>query len=260
MLRSVGKVLSDPRVALPISRQVETMSKFDDDFESVYHKFHIPLTGIQRGILAVGSSVMALVDPHRADMIAIAGETFGDYPLKYMMNLMEESPEGTEILRTKPRINSQTIDLKKLKSLPEGTLGRTYIHFLDSNKVTPDSRDMVQYIDDINLAYVLQRYREVHDLLHTILYMPTNMLGEVTVKWVEGFQTRLPMCIGGGLFGAVRLAPKQRKNYVEHNLPWAIKTGMTARFFLNTHFEKRWEQPMDELLRELNIKPLIISK
>lgn len=62
MLRSVGKVLSDPRVALPISRQVETMSKFDDDFESVYHKFHIPLTGIQRGILAVGSSVMALVD------------------------------------------------------------------------------------------------------------------------------------------------------------------------------------------------------
>lgn len=34
-----------------------------------------------------------------SDMIAIAGETFGDYPLKYMMNLMEESPEGTEILR-----------------------------------------------------------------------------------------------------------------------------------------------------------------
>ena len=32
--------------------------------------------------------------------------------------------------------------------------------------------------------------------------------GEVTVKWVEGIQTRLPMCIGGGLFGAIRLSPK----------------------------------------------------
>lgn len=36
----------------------------------------------------------------------------------------------------------------------------------------------VQFVDDINCAYVLQRYREVHDLFHAILGMPTNMLGE----------------------------------------------------------------------------------
>lgn len=32
--------------------------------------------------------------------------------------------------------------------------------------------------------------------------------GEVTVKWVEAFQTHLPMCIGGAIFGAARLKPK----------------------------------------------------
>jgi ubiquinone biosynthesis protein COQ4 len=36
----------------------------------------------------------------------------------------------------------------------------------------------VQFIDDVNAAYVLQRYREVHDLIHAVLGMPTNMLGE----------------------------------------------------------------------------------
>lgn len=54
----------------------------------------------------------------------------------------------------------------------------------------------------------MQRYRETHDLYHTILEMPTNMLGEVTVKWWEGLQLGLPMCLLGGLFGAARLYPK----------------------------------------------------
>jgi len=74
--------------------------------------------------------------------------------------------------------------------------------------VSPDDRTAVQYIDDIELAYVMQRYREVHDILHAMLLMPTTMLGEVSVKWVEGLQTRLPMCIAGAIFGASRLRSK----------------------------------------------------
>jgi ubiquinone biosynthesis protein Coq4 len=35
--------------------------------------------------------------------------------------------------RNRPRINSHTVDLEKLRQMPDGTLGRTYIKFLDSN-------------------------------------------------------------------------------------------------------------------------------
>jgi hypothetical protein len=35
--------------------------------------------------------------------------------------------------RNRPRINSHTVDLEKLRRMPKGTLGRTYIKFLDSN-------------------------------------------------------------------------------------------------------------------------------
>lgn len=45
--------------------------------------------------------------------------------------------------------------------------------------VTPDTRAEVKFVDDEELAYVMQRYREVHDLMHTVLGMPTNMLGEL---------------------------------------------------------------------------------
>jgi len=35
--------------------------------------------------------------------------------------------------RKRPRINSSTVDLEKLRQMPDGTLGRTYIQFLDTN-------------------------------------------------------------------------------------------------------------------------------
>lgn len=63
-------------------------------------------------------------------------------------------------------------------------------------------------MDDPELAYVMLRYRECHDFLHVLLDQPTNMLGEVVVKWVEGIQTGLPMCLMGGYFGALRLKPE----------------------------------------------------
>lgn len=83
----------------------------------------------------------------------------------------------------------------------------TLMH-LCTQKVTPDSRMEVRFLEDPKLAYIMTRYRECHDLIHTVLNMPTNMLGEVAVKWVEALNTGLPMCYGGAVFGAVRLRPK----------------------------------------------------
>ena len=58
-----------------------------------------------------------------------------------------------------------------------GFVGGQYIEFLRRNKVTPDSRLPVRFIADRELAFVMQRYREAHDLVHTVTGMPTNMLG-----------------------------------------------------------------------------------
>lgn len=66
----------------------------------------------------------------------------------------------------------------------------------------------VRFLDDPDLAYVMSRYRESHDLVHAALNMPTNMLGEVAVKWIEALNIGLPMCWGAAVFGAARLRPK----------------------------------------------------
>lgn len=74
--------------------------------------------------------------------------------------------------------------------------------------VSPDSRTAVRFVEDTELAYVMQRYRETHDIYHALFLMPTTMLGEVSVKWIEALQLRLPMCLSGAIFGAYRLRPR----------------------------------------------------
>jgi ubiquinone biosynthesis protein COQ4 len=66
-------------------------------------------------------------------MIACLGETTGVTALQRILEHMENSPEGVEILSEKPRINTKTVDLEKLRQLPENTFGRKYWEFLDKN-------------------------------------------------------------------------------------------------------------------------------
>ncbi|GFY69598.1 ubiquinone biosynthesis protein COQ4 homolog, mitochondrial [Trichonephila inaurata madagascariensis] len=217
------------------------------------YRDHIPTSFLQKALLTIGSSVLCITDPFRHDMIAVFGETTGYASAKQIREKMLNDPEGSTILNDKPRINSNTLDYKFLATLPHGTLGQAYLAFLKDNNVTPDSRRQVHFVDDPDLAYVIQRYREVHDLNHTLLGMPTNMLGEVAVKWIEAMQLGLPMCVSAALLGPVRLRKKQREKYLKYYLPWAVNCGYEAKFLMNVYFEKRWEQDVYELRRELNI-------
>lgn len=118
-----------------------------------------------------------LFDRQFTENIAVFGEISAGLVLNRLYQRMMEDDEGRRILVQKPRINSKTVDLNYLSTLPEDTLGKAYYEFLKKNNVTPDSRLPVRFIEDPELAYVMQRYREVHDLVHTVTGQPTNMLG-----------------------------------------------------------------------------------
>lgn len=66
-------------------------------------------------------------------MIACLGETTGEHALQQILHTMRASDEGQRILQQKPRINTRTVDLEKLRQLPANTFGRAYVQFLDDN-------------------------------------------------------------------------------------------------------------------------------
>jgi ubiquinone biosynthesis protein COQ4 len=122
----------------------------------------VPLNAFENAFLAVGSAVMSLVDPRRGgasstlfslkgifeglclvDMIAALGETTAGSSLVRLRDRMLESSEGRRILKQRPRINTNTVDLDALAKLPKDSFGASYLSWLERTGVTPDTREPV---------------------------------------------------------------------------------------------------------------------
>lgn len=75
--------------------------------------------------------------------------------------------------------------------LPEGTFGHAYAKFMGDRKFLAGDRPPVRFIDDVELAYVAARAREVHDFWHVLFGCHTNVFGELALKAVELVQVTL---------------------------------------------------------------------
>ncbi|KAJ5639724.1 Coenzyme Q biosynthesis Coq4 [Penicillium longicatenatum] len=215
---------------------------------------HVPLTTIERGALAVGSAIGSLINPRRADLIAALGEaTATPYFIYRLRNAMLSDPTGRRILRDRPRITSDTLQLSYLRTLPENSVGRTYATWLDREGVSPDTRDQVHYIDDEECAYVMQRYRECHDFYHAVTGLPIFVEGELALKALEFLNTLLPMT-GLSLFAFVKMKPAEKERFLSLHLPWAVRSGLGSKELINVYWEEVLEKDVDELRAELNIE------
>lgn len=215
---------------------------------------HVPLTFVERGVLAAGSALGALLNPRRADLIATVGETTATpYFIYRLRNTMLLDPTGRRILRDRPRMTSDSLDLPYLRSLPQNTLGRAYVTWLDREHVSPDTRKSVQYIDDEECAYVMQRYRECHDFYHALTGLPTFFEGEVALKTFEFLNTLIPMT-GLSVLAAVRLKPAERERFFALYLPWAIQSGLASKELINVYWEELFEKDVNELRQEMGIQ------
>ena len=232
---------------------------------------HVPLNALERGTLAVGSAVMSLRNPRRGgmsivsdphfcmlilceDLIAALGEsTATPFFIYRLRDAMLSNPTGRRILRDRPRITSKTIPVMKLRVLPEKSLGRAYVSWLDREGVSPDTRSSVKYIEDEECAYVMQRYRESHDFYHALTGLPVFVEGEVALKAFEFANTLLPMT-GLSHFAFTRMMPSERKRFWDTYLPWAVNNGLKSKDIINVYWEEELGRDVDDLRNELGIE------
>ena len=187
-------------------------------------------------------------------MIAALGETTATpYFIHRLRNVMLSSPTGRRILRDRPRITSETMSVTHLRTLPENSVGRAYVSWLDREGVSPDTRDSVKYIDNEECAYVMQRYRECHDFYHAITGLPVMVEGEVALKAFEFANTLLPMT-GLSMLAVARLKPAERSRFWSTYLPWALTNGLKSKEIINVYWEEQLERDVDDLRKELAIE------
>ncbi|ORX96252.1 coenzyme Q biosynthesis Coq4 [Basidiobolus meristosporus CBS 931.73] len=229
------------------------LTSFEASRGQPLYEGHIPTSPLEKGALSVKAAFTALFNPLRGDMVAVLGETTGSMVLARIRDKMLLDPVGRRILRERPVLNSKTLNLPGLRTLPDGTFGREYVRWLDEQQVTPDTRAPVHYVDDPELAYVIRRYRETHDFYHALTGIGISVEDELALKWFEFAQTGLPMTLLGSVFGPLRLPSVERKHLFEVYVPWAIRCGSNAKFLMNVMYEESFDKPLDEFRKELGI-------
>lgn len=206
----------------------------------------------QRAFLTIGAAVGAFVNPQRGYLVAILGETTGEFHLEKIRDRMKLDPEGRKILAERPRPRDD-INLDDLLQLPINTFGFAYGEYMKQHDFTQEGRSTVKYIEDPELAYVLQRYREVHDFWHTLVDLPPTVFGEVTQKWLEMLQTGLPMPTLAAIVGSLRVPGTEKQRILKEAVPWALACHSKCAFLMNVRYEDYLEEDLDTVRKQLGI-------
>ncbi|KAF5210330.1 putative ubiquinone biosynthesis protein [Clavispora lusitaniae] len=244
----------DPNASLNEKKVSPASNKYFSRRESEYPG-HVPLYGIEKFMMFIGSGLGSFFHPeNNANIVALGESTAIEPVLRKLQRQMLSDPVGRQILREKPRMTSTSLNLDHLRSLPKNTLGHTYVSWLDREGVSPDTRVPVRFIDNEELAYIYQRYRECHDFYHAITGLPIIIEGEIAVKVLEFMNMGILMPGLGALLAPLRLKPSQRERLYSIYYPWAFRSGLNAKPLINVYWEKSLEMDVNELRRSLGIE------
>mmetsp|Transcript_6074 Transcript_6074/g.8992 ORF Transcript_6074/g.8992 Transcript_6074/m.8992 type:complete len:234 (-) Transcript_6074:911-1612(-) len=210
---------------------------------------HLPTSGPQKAIVAATSAIWSLIDPRRADMVGTLGEVTGRLALERLRNRLLVCEDGKALLRERPKVTSQA---HRSDWAPD-TFGAAYAHYMAKHSFQADDRTPVALVDDEELAYILLRYRQVHDYWHVLCDLPPSLLGELALKWFELFQTGLPLCAFSAIAGPIRLSTKDCRLLYSYYLPWAQSAATKCKFLLAVPYEAHLDDPIDQFRSHLNL-------
>lgn len=239
------------------SRNIANSSGSNPSDNPLYYlKYQVPykLSMLQKAFLLPYYGLSVLADPTKGDMLASIGDMTGESQLNRMHDSLKKTSDGRLLLSEKPLISRESLNYSKLRLMDENTLGKHYITFMDKHSFSPDDRSKVKYINDTELAYVMVRYRQVHDFWHVLVDLPPTVVGEVALKWYEWKLTKLPVCAISSLLGPLALSNSDKMLILNKYLPWIHRSNAKCNDMLCYRYELNLHKSIEDVRKELNIE------
>jgi ubiquinone biosynthesis protein COQ4 len=174
---------------------------------------------------------------------------------------IQRHPEGQCLLRDRPSLLPTLLDRDALTRLPEGSLGRAYLEFVEAEGITAEglvaasetgrTRPDVPPEVGADLDFISDRMRDQHDLWHAILGYHGDLLGEISLLAFTFAQTRNP---GIGFIVAVGYLIGRGRVGARPMIARALRQGLRARFFPVQPWEELLALPLEEVRRRLNVE------
>ena len=169
----------------------------------------------------------------------------------------QRSPVGRSRLADRRRLLDALVDRAALEQMPEGSLGRAYLEFLDAEGISAEglvaaSEEARDAHPDPEVDFVQTELRDMHDLWHTVTGYRGDLLGEAGIL---AFSFGQIGHVGVGFLAAVALvlapSPYYRKFVID-----AFRKGRRAAWLPAQDWEALLPLPLDEVRERLGIEPV----
>ena len=209
----------------------------------------------------VGRSVVRVLgDSGRTEEIHRVEELTGRARYRRLMAQLRDQGDMRRLLRDRPMLCSDVVDFDALRDLPADTLGRAYVRHLDDNGLTADSQAVPTssaYVSDPDMAYLMRRFRQTHDVWHVLLGLGTAGHEEVILHAFSYGQLRLPVSALVVFFGTAKhIVLEGRMRALRHGLLDAYRSGRDAAPLLPVCWEDLWSEPLGEVRERYRVRPL----
>ncbi len=196
-------------------------------------------------------------DPDDLPQVFTIIESLSLNTLQRIGDRMKRSAIGRRLIEAKPDIVDQLADREALARLPEGSLGRAYLAFVEREKISPQG---IREAGDKGmtgevkvppwLEWVHERMRDTHDVWHAATGYSGDVLGETALLAFIFAQTWNP---GIGLIIAIGVsktigAPEARKTIFD-----GFRRGRKAAWLPDTDWETLLALPVTEVRRRLKL-------
>ena len=179
------------------------------------------------------------------------------------------SENGPRLLSQREFLPDILDDHGPLKALAEGTVGRTYVDFMEREGLTAhglveeslSNRQQHEHYDD-DLLWYINRLRDTHDMYHVLTGYGRDALGEdallgYTHSQHGGLGVRFIAFMGNRQIA--KMAPKEAR--VREVLAEGRRNGKAAKRIIEEDIIALLDQPIDAVRNRLNIaKPVLYRR
>lgn len=218
--------------------------------EAAAAKIALDGRALDRARIAVAAIRALLRNPDDTRQVFVLSLALNRRAFPEVLARFLESEEGLALLTERPSIDTAHVDFERLRSLPEGTLGREYVRYLDDNKLDPDLFDAPPGLPPA-VAYLSKRLRQSHDVWHVLTGYKPDVAGEVALQAFTYAQTSAPASGLIAVAGTLRWARGSR-GLVRATIR-GYRRGKRARFLGSVRWESHWERPLTDVRRDLAI-------
>jgi ubiquinone biosynthesis protein COQ4 len=214
---------------------------------------------LAKDTLRVGLAVVRVLgDSTKTHEIHKVEEITGRPRYRRLLRHFADSAEGRRLMAERPELSSTHVDYDHLRELPETTLGGAYVRHLDRNHITADYQAAeTHFVEGADMAYLMRRFRQTHDVWHTLLGLGITGHEEVIIHWFSFGQLQLPVSALIMVFGTMKhLVLEQRWAAMRHSMLDAYRAGRDAVPLLSVYWEDLWSEPLDRVRDRVGVRPL----